>query len=83
MNNETITQLKTQNNHIYSELQCIFSLVLLNENQKIDLCELKKLIEDYSKTSTMTYLECLILFRIDIYKGKSYKDTFNKFLYNN
>ena len=82
MNNETITQLKTLNNNIYVELQTIFSLVLLNENKKIDLIELKKLIDDYSKISTMSYLECLILFRIDIYKGKSYEETFNKFLYN-
>lgn len=80
MNNETITQLKTLNNHIYAELQTIFSLVLLNENKKIDLIELKKLIDDYSKTSTMSYLECLILFRIDVYKSKSYEKTFNKFL---
>lgn len=64
------------------EIHSIYKLVLMNENIQIDLDELKKLIKNYAKSSTMGYLECLALFRIDIYKGKSYKETFNKFLYN-
>lgn len=78
MNNNMI---KNSNKEI-AELKSICGLVYLNEKLKIDLSELKTLIEDYSKISTMSYLECLILFRIDIYKGKSYIETYNKFLYN-
>lgn len=65
-----------------SELKTIGGLVYLNEGKMVDLSELRKLIEDYSTTSTMSYLDCLILFRMDIYKGKLYEDTFNKFLNN-
>lgn len=64
------------------EIHSIYKLVLMNENIQIDLSELKELIKKYAESSTMSYLECLILFRIDIYKGKSYLETFNKFLNN-
>lgn len=81
MNNEIMTQLKNMDDRIYSELQTIYALVFINENhKKIDVVELDNLIKEYSKTSTMIYLECLMLFRLDIYKGKSYDETFKKFL---
>lgn len=65
-----------------AEYQSICGLVYLKEDKHIDVLELKKLIMDYASRSTMSYQECLILFRIDIFKNKSYQETFNKFLNN-
>jgi len=77
-----INNIKPMTDKELAEYQSIYGLVYLQENKHIDVMKLRDLIIDYASRSTMSYQECLVLFRIDIYKSKSYEDTFNKFLYN-
>jgi hypothetical protein len=70
------------NEKVYKELRSIRKLIYLQENFRIDIYELNELITNFCKTTSLSHIDCLIIFRIDIFKGKKYQDTFNKFLYN-